>query len=341
MKQTPSDISRLLLSDTQPVLREQYTSFAPANIALCKYWGKRNSLLNLPVNDSLSISLGDQGTHTMVTPVAEAAGDTVTLNNQPVDPSAEFYLRVTRHIDLFRHVFGLQYFHIATSNSIPTAAGLASSASGFAALTKALIGIYSLNLSEEKISILARLGSGSACRSTFNGFVHWHKGHHAEGHDSFATPLPYPWPELRIGIIRVSSGIKTVSSREGMHRTVNTSHLYPVWKHQAANDMKFLLQAIEKKDFNLLGTTSEHNAMTMHATMLSSWPPLLYWSSETLKTIQHIWRLRQEGLDIYMTIDAGPNIKVLFEKKNEESVKQSIRNISIIKPFTESTICNC
>ena len=333
MKQTPVDISRLLLSNTQPVLREQYTSFAPVNIALCKYWGKRNNQLNLPVNDSLSISLGEQGTHTTVTAVADATGDTVTLNNQPVDPATEFYLRVTKHIDLFRCAFGSQHFNITTSNSIPTAAGLASSASGFAALTKALVGIYSLNLSEKKISILARLGSGSACRSIFNGFVHWHKGHHAEGHDSFATPLSYLWPELRIGIIKVSSGTKTVSSREGMLGTVNTSHLYPAWKHQAANDMKVLLQAIEKKDFNLLGSTSEHNAMTMHATMLSSWPPLLYWSSETLKTVQYIWRLRQEGLNIYMTMDAGPNIKVLFEQKNEEDVKQNLKNMSIIEPF--------
>lgn len=333
MNQAHRDTMQALLKGKTPRLISEYTAFAPINIALCKYWGKRDASLNLPINDSLSISLGSKGSHTHIRRLTEAPEDKVYLNGKSLSTSSSFYQRVTTHIDLFRNVFGPQQFEIDTTNTIATAAGLASSASGFAALTKALIGIYELDLTLQEQSIICRLGSGSACRSLSEGFVRWHKGSNTDGSDSYAAPIPTEWSELCIGILNISLASKTVSSREGMLRTKETCQLYNQWPQQAARDIELLEQAIATKDFTLLGSTAEHNAMSMHATMLASWPPLFYWTPETLQQAQKVWQLRKGGISIYFTMDAGPNIKLLFEEKDLASIQKHFKEADIIKPF--------
>lgn len=305
--------------------------FAPSNIALCKYWGKRDAELNLPINASLSVSLDYLGTHTRLIPI-EGQVDEVWLNGQQLQPGARFSRKVSAFIDLFRRDQAL-CFKVETRNNIPTAAGLASSASGFAALTLALNDALALDLPPEALSILARMGSGSACRSLFEGFVEWRMGQREDGLDSHGIPLDARWPGFCIGLVEVDVAEKAVDSRSGMQRTVETAHLYQSWPLQAAADMSKLQQAIQERDFSLLGQTAEQNALSMHATMIASWPPLLYWQPDSVAAMQKVWQLRAQGLAIYFTMDAGPNLKLLFQRQDRDAVLQHFPNLETVEPF--------
>ncbi|GAA0690236.1 hypothetical protein GCM10009104_16130 [Marinobacterium maritimum] len=305
--------------------------FAPSNIALCKYWGKRDRELNLPINASLSVSLDYLGSHTRLIPV-EAQVDEVWLNGQQLQPGAKFSQKVSEFIDLFRRDQDL-YFRVETRNNIPTAAGLASSASGFAALTLALNDALALDLPPEHLSILARMGSGSACRSLFTGFVEWEMGQREDGLDSHGVQLDQAWPGFCIGLVEVDAGEKATDSRSGMQRTVETAHLYQSWPLQAAADLSKLQQAITERDFALLGQTAEQNALSMHATMIASWPPLLYWQPESVAAMQKVWQLREQGLQVYFTMDAGPNLKLLFQHEDRDTLLQHFPNLETVEPF--------
>ena len=310
-------------------VRESGRAFAPSNIALCKYWGKRNVELNLPLNSSLSISLGELGARTVV---SQAEADEAWLNGEKLDEEAPFTKRLRRYLDVLRPDKDF-YFKIETHNSIPTAAGLASSASGYAALALALNDFFAWGLDKRSLSILARLGSGSASRSLYHGFVEWRRGERMDGMDSFAEPIASEWPELRIGVLSVSTAAKAVGSTAGMNRTVQTSMLYKSWPHQAQQDLAVLHRAIIDNDFALLGKTAERNALAMHATMIASDPPLLYWLPETVELFHKIWRVRAEGLPIYFTIDAGPNVKLLFEDPDSGDVNEQFPGVEVVAPF--------
>lgn len=307
---TKRDIIERLVGKNSSPQKEKASAFAPANIALIKYWGKRNSELNLPVTSSLSLSL-TLGTHTTI---KRAAHDTVVLNGKECAPDDSFTKRLFAFCDLFRTPG--TFFHIDTKNEIPTAAGFASSSSGFAALVKAFNDLFNWQCDVRTLSILARLGSGSACRSLMPGFVEWHAGTQSDGLDSFAEPLDAEWPELQLGLLMISDKQKPIDSRQAMQNTVETSSLYHSWPEKVAHDLRLMRKAINKRDFNLLGQTAESNALAMHATMMASLPPILYWLPETVAAMHKIWKLRQEGLNLYFTMDAGPNIKVLFLKKD-------------------------
>jgi diphosphomevalonate decarboxylase len=303
---------------------------AAANIALCKYWGKRNEELNLPITSSLSVSLGELGTRTRILPCA--GRDEVALNGQPVAARSKFATRLSSFLDLFRPAAEFR-FRVETDNSIPTAAGLASSASGFAALVLALNDLFGWGLDPRSLSILARLGSGSAARSIFDGFVEWHAGAAADGMDSFAEPLPYEWPDLRMGLLVVSSEAKPVGSREAMRRTRRTSVLYEAWPIKVAHDLVVIKDALREGDFDLLGRVAESNALAMHATGLAAWPPVLYWRPATVAQMHRVWEVRDRGLRVYFTMDAGPNVKLLFPREEEPSVRESFPDVQVVAPF--------
>jgi len=302
-------------------------AFAPANIALCKYWGKRDRDLNLPVNSSLSISLGKLGTHTVVK-FAKTA-DRIFLNGKAAPK--DFAARISNFLDLFRA--DGQFFEVRTKNNIPTAAGLASSASGFAALVKALDQLFGWGFNPRELSMLARLGSGSATRSLYDGFAVWHAGVRADGMDSYAEGFSKPWKNLRLGILEVSNVRKKTGSTDGMNHTVETSELYEAWPAQADCDFDELRTAVAVQDFPMLGKTAENNALAMHATMLAAWPPLCYWKPQSLAMMQKVWQAREEGLELYFTIDAGPNLKLLFLKENQAAVKALFPNVQIVNPW--------
>ncbi len=323
-------IQSILPEQPQPGVSAE--AFAPSNIALCKYWGKRNAELNLPVNGSLSISLGDLGSRTQISPASE---DQVWLNGERLAAESSFSRKVIAFVDLFRRQLQ-QPVLVETHNTIPTAAGLASSASGFAALMLALNEFYRLELAPEPLSAFARMGSGSASRSLFNGFVEWHKGHREDGMDSFAEPLLQIWPGFCIGLLKLCTSEKKVDSRAGMQRTLESAPLYQTWPAQATQDLHTLKQAICQRDFTRLGETAEQNALSMHATMIASWPPLLYWQPESVAAMQRVWALRAQGTEIYLTMDAGPNLKLLFQAADRDRVTAAFPELEmadIVVPF--------
>lgn len=305
---------------------------APVNIALSKYWGKRQLELNLPTNSSLSISLPGLGTKTQLS-LREGVQDQVWLNGQTLQTDDTFAKRLSRYLDLYRPP-GL-VFDINTFNSVPTAAGLASSASGYAALVLALNDLFGWQLDNQTLSILARLGSGSASRSLFPGFAVWHKGERDDGLDSFAEALPQSWPALCIGLVKINTAQKPVGSTVGMQQTVNACELYQAWPAQAERQVKLVQQAIEQRNFQLLGETAEHNALSMHATMIATWPPIVYWQAESITAMQKVWTLRQQGIEVYFTMDAGPNLKLLFLADNKKAVETAFGDIQVIQPFVK------
>ncbi|WP_415881854.1 diphosphomevalonate decarboxylase [Neptuniibacter sp. QD34_54] len=308
-------------------------AFAPSNIALCKYWGKRDVELNLPINASLSISLGELGSRTKITP--SETGDQVYLNGVLQSEGSSFARKVIAFIDLFRRDLD-QPVKVETNNNIPTAAGLASSASGFAALMLAINDFYSFDLDQKVLSAFARIGSGSASRSIYQGFVQWNKGEQEDGMDSCAEPLAVDWPGFRIGLLKVATGAKKIDSRSGMQRTVESADLYQSWPAQAEKDLNTIKHAIAEQNMSLLGQTAEQNALSMHATMIASWPPLLYWQPESVAAMHRVWELRASGVEIYLTMDAGPNLKLLFDAKNEAAVREAfpeLTDMDLVAPF--------
>lgn len=329
-----SDVVKKLLGDRlyQAPKNNSAHAFAPTNIALCKYWGKRDQELNLPMTSSLSISLGAKGA-TIDLEIAKNSQDVIILNKQNIDLLSSFGKRLIDFLNLFRQQ-AEPHFQMQIQSNIPIAAGLASSACGFASVAQALNQIYGWELSPSELSILARLGSGSACRSIWQGFVEWRTGIENEGMDSHGFPIQEVWPELCIGLWIVSEKEKGLSSREAMQRTVTTSSLYSAWPAKVKQDLSLLKQAISEQDFHLLGKTAESNALTMHATMLSAWPSITYCLPETLAAMKKIWQLRQEGLPIYFTQDAGPNLKLLFLQQNADFIQSQFTSLEIVQPFS-------
>lgn len=310
-------------------VRASAEAYAPANIALVKYWGKRDEVLRLPVTGSLSISLGDLGTRTRLTP---ADTDRVVLNGVALSAADPFARRLCAFLDLFRSP-EMPGFAVETVNTVPTAAGLASSASGFAALVGALDALMDWSLPERALSILARLGSGSACRSVRAGFMEWQCGERADGADSFAEPLPDTWPALRIGLVVVEAGPKPIGSGEAMRHTCATSPLYAAWPATVARDLVETRAAMAARDLERLGVTAEGNALAMHATMIAARPSVCYWTADTLDVLHRLRALREKGVPVHATMDAGPNVKLLFEQPAESAILGEFPGLAVVRPF--------
>lgn len=328
-----SEVVDLLLLGRASVLpaREKGMGFAPTNIALCKYWGKRDGELNLPMTSSVSISLPDKGAMTTLT-VQDAPMDTITVNGETISPDSKFAHRTSEYLDLFRPEKNW-HVNIEIKADVPIAAGLASSACGFASLVSALNELFDWKLSRQQLSILARLGSGSAARSLWNGFVEWHAGVQSDGMDSYAEPLNCEWQNLCMGLLLVNEGEKPISSREAMQRTVDSSMLYSLWPKKVRQDLMLIKQALKSHNFSLLGGTAESNALTMHATMASAWPPIYYSLPETVAAMQKVWEMRKNGVEVYFTQDAGPNLKLIFLEEKKTIIKEQFPDIEIVRLF--------
>lgn len=303
---------------------------ANTNIALIKYWGKRDNELILPMNSSISITLDGFYTITSVEFNENLKNDVFILNNKETEEKDQ--KKISKFLDVVRELSGTKlYAEVNSENKVPTAAGFASSASGFAALACASSKAAGLNLSERELSMLARRGSGSACRSIFGGYVKWEKGEKLNGTDSYGIRLlsEKDW-DISILSVMVASGKKKVSSREGMKRTVETSPFYSGWLDTVEKDIKIAEEAIRLKDFYSLGNIAEENALKMHATMLGAKPPVLYWEHGTLEVMGHIQNLRESGIPAFFTIDAGANVKVLCLKENENMIYESLLKLSSV-----------
>lgn len=324
-------ILQLLKGKNEAPVIPHATCFAPVNIALIKYWGKRNTDLNLPITNSLSIALPQKGTTTTIR-LNALHHDRYYLNGDLLNEDSEFAKRLRVFCNFFRFDKPY-YFDIETNNNIPTAAGLASSASGFSALVLALNQLFAWQLDKTTLSILARLGSGSACRSLWNGFVEWEKGDRDDGLDCYAKPYIVDQNflnTLRIGLLIFEKGKKILSSRQAMFNTVKTSPSYKNWPLQVENDLTEIKQAIGQHNFIRLGEISERNALAMHATMLDSQPSTDYCTTQTQEYREKIWALRQSGVPVYFTQDAGPNLKLLFQETVQPAILQAFPHLEIL-----------
>lgn len=308
-------------------------AYAPSNIALSKYWGKRDVALNLPCNSSLSLSLAEWGSRTAVSE-SPSGQDEICFNNREMDLADPQARKILRHADLFRRSQTIP-LRIETLNTIPTAAGLASSASGFAALTLALDRAFGLDLPWASLSLIARLGSGSAARSFWHGFVRWDRGGSADGTDSIANALDVSWPALRIAIVPVDTAPKKYSSRDGMTHTRATSPLFAAWPDQAERDCAEIEAAVRARDLPKLGALAEANALAMHATMIAARPSLRYLTSDSWQVLSRLSAARETGLEAYATMDAGANVKLIFEAQQETAVQALFPAATIIAPFDD------
>lgn len=298
------------------------TARAYTNIALIKYWGKRDKKLFLPYTSSLSMTLDAFYTDTTVS-FTEETHDIFYLNGEKQDEKATE--KLTCFINLFRQkAHDHRSILVKSINHVPTAAGLASSASAYAALSTALNELYNLNLSKQELSRLSRRGSGSSTRSLFGGFVEWEKGD--DDTTSMAHPI-LPKEEIPIGMIicLINEGEKTISSREGMELTVQTSPFFKGFVEASAIDLEEMKQAIQKQDTNQIGAIAERNALRMHATMLGANPPFTYFEARSIETIHFVQALRKEGFHCYITMDAGPNVKVIAPKNEISEIHQRLK----------------
>jgi diphosphomevalonate decarboxylase len=302
----------------------QASAEAQPNIALVKYWGKRDDALNLPAAGSLSITLDALHTRTGVRFEAALAADDIVLNGQR-DP--EQTRKIGAFLDLFRaRAQVATRARVESANDFPTGAGLASSASGFAALAVALDHALDLRLPSQELSILARRGSGSAARSIFGGFVEMAAGTRADGEDAFATPVlgAEAWP-LKVVVAITTRAAKATSSRDGMRDSRRTSPFYRAWIATANADLDDARVAVQNRDFDKLADVSEASCLAMHAVMLSTRPGLVYWNAATLECIHAIRGLRAAGTGVFFTIDAGPQAKAVCLAEHAEHVAAALR----------------
>ena len=305
---------------------------ANANIALIKYWGKRDEKLILPYTSSLSLTLSDLYTQTAVNFSDDFSEDSVTLDGENLLPGSTTFCRVVSMLDLVREKAGISTkARVVSRNHVPTAAGLASSASGFAALCASAAFAADLKLTPRELSRLARRGSGSACRSIFGGLVIWHAGEDDE--TSYAEPVAEPESQtsapknlnLAMIVVTLDDHKKAISSREAMRRTVETSPAYMPWVEQSKLDLSDALEAIRAVDIEKLGEVVERNALGMHETMHKAAPPVNYFTDKTYAVLRAVRAMRECGWPVWATMDAGPNVKVLTDGDLAERAAEELR----------------
>ena len=311
------------------------TAKAHSNIALIKYWGKRDERLNLPAVGSISLTLDALHTVTSVQFDSALNADELILDDEKAGTKET--ARISAFLDLIRKMAGIAYkVRIKSQNNFPTAAGLASSASAFAALALAAAKAAGMSLSKKELSVLARQGSGSAARSVYGGLVEMKRGSAVDGSDAYAVRLAAPdyW-DLRLLIAVTSEAKKPVGSTAGMRLSERTSPYYRAWVDNSENDLREMRLAVQQKDFEKVGELCEFSALKMHALALSSNPGLIYWNGATVEGMRLIRALRRTGLPVWFTIDAGPQLKALCLPEAAAKVTQALQNIPGVRRVIE------
>lgn len=303
------------------------TAIAPSNIAFTKYWGKKDEKLRLPENGSIAMCLSNLLTTTTVEFSPDYQKDQITINGFVEKDEAE---RIIKHLDRVRDLAGIKNkAKVVSNNNFPAGTGLSSSASGFAALTLAAARAAGLNLSQKKLSILARQGSGSACRSISAGFVEWLDGNTSE--TSYAIQIfPPNWWDIADVVAVVSEGKKEVSTSIGMQKA-QSSPFMPVRLARMRGKNKLVKKLIKDKKFTQFGELIEAEALELHTIMLTQYPPLIYWTSGTLKIMKLIPYWRAAGILVYFTINTGQDIHLICEQKNVEKVRAKLKQVDEVK----------
>ncbi len=308
------------------------TAIAPSNIAFIKYMGRKDDVLRLPENASISLSLSNLLTTTTVEFSDQYDVDRVTLNGEQEDGESE---RVIAHLNRIRSIANINLkARVVSNNNFPTGTGLSSSASGFAALTVAGAKAAGLELSEKELSILARQGSGSACRSIPGGFVEWYDGNTSD--ESFAETI---FPSRHWGLVDlvaiVSKERKTVSTSI-THGKVKDSKLYPARIEGMNKKIERCRKIIKQKDFHTLGTLMEQEALEMHAIFMSA--GIIHLTPESLALIKAIRDARTSlNLAMYFTINTGQDVHVLCESQNVQEVQKWLESIEYVQKTIQNT----
>jgi diphosphomevalonate decarboxylase len=295
----------------------QRTARAHPNIALIKYWGKRDTTLNLPAVGSISITLSTLRTDMQIVPDPHLANDELLLNDEP---APGLLPRISACID---SVIGSdrERVRIRSTGNFPVAAGLASSASAFAACVVAADALDDTERSLATLANLAGRASGSAARSLLGGFVEL-------GNDGTSVRVssllePADWP-LEVIVAITSENEKAVGSTEAMEISRRTSPFYGKWIAEQEGDLETARKAIAARDIGALGDIAEHNCLKMHSVMWTSRPSLVYWNSTTVTCMEAVRRMRDEGLPVFFTIDAGPQVKAVCESGAADAVEATL-----------------
>jgi diphosphomevalonate decarboxylase len=304
------------------------TAIAHPNIAFIKYWGNQDDYLRLPSNGSISMNLDGLSTTTTVQFNPKLKADLLTLNNKNLSgPALE---RVRLFLDLVRSMAGKNLFaEVCSENNFPTGAGIASSASAFAALALAATNAIGLNLSEAELSRLARHGSGSACRSIPNGFVEWYRGNEDENSYAVSIAKAESW-DLVDCIALVTTGHKEIGSTAG-HHLAKTSPLQSARVQDAPRRLDRCRSAIIKKDFQQFAEIVEQDSNLMHAVMMTSTPPIFYWEPLTLEVMNKVRNWRGQGIPVCYTLDAGPNVHVICLSSASDRIKNNLEQMSYVQ----------
>lgn len=317
------------------------TAKAPANIAFIKYWGQRDRELVLPVSDTISMNLSDCFTTTTVD-FGDYKNDQVEIKydgGKLEVVSGKAADRVLAQVQRFRELMGIrENVRIVSQNTFPAGAGIASSASAFAALTKALAQATGWNGTKQELSVLTRLaGSGSACRSIDDGFVKWNHG--KDSASSYAETL-YPvgyWDLVDIVVV-VDDGHKAIGSAEG-HLYAHTSPLFKSRVRDLPVRIGQVEAGLHHKDIEQLGEAIEIEAISFHAVAMTSSPRLFYWNGMTIILMNLLQECRKEGIVGYFTIDAGPNIHIICEGSMVAQLQQRLNKVDGVKRLYVNKPC--
>lgn len=295
---------------------------ANVNFALIKYWGKKDEDLKIPYQSSLSFTVDNLYTETEVIFDNDLTKDIININGITKDDK-----RVIKHMDLIRKEFNVnKYAYITSKNFVATEAGLASSASAFAALTLAATKALNLNLSKKELSIIARKGSGSASRSIYSDFAIWHHG--TNDLDSFAEPIDLIWDDFRIIVCIINDNKKVKSSSQAMKESVLNKKVYNNWVLESEKDLKEMLKALPLKDIDKVGIIAERNALLMHEVIEKT--NTYYRTKESFLVIDKVKELREKGIKAYITMDAGPNVKIITTKAYVDDILNEFKNIKTL-----------
>lgn len=312
------------------------TAIAHSNIALVKYWGKGDEKLRLPVNSSAAIALDNLTTTTTVEFREELRADEVELVGEGFELGE--VEKVSRHLDRVREMAKIVLkAKVVSKNSFPKAAGMASSASGFAALSVAAVSAVELNLTEKELSILARQGSGSASRSVPGGVSVWHAGTSSE--TSYAERIDHPkdWDLHVLLVMAEDTSAKKVGSTKGM-ALATTSPYFKIAVEEAEKNIERLGEAMGKGDWRAFGRVIEDECFRLHMLCMTTTPNILYWRGVTVEVFQKLLKLRGSGVEAFFTVDAGPHVHVVCQGKDVEEVKKSLGELSGIKTIIECGI---
>jgi len=351
------------------------TAVAPSNIAFIKYWGKKDEKLNIPQNGSISMNLSNLLTTTTVEFSGDLKEDVVTINQKLLsysssersesrsdvipDPIGNLDSRfrgndkpgssrqprtikessdidrIVKHLDTVRSLARINHrAKVVTKNNFPTSTGLSSSASGFAALTLAASNAASLKLSEKELSILARQGSGSACRSIPDGFVEWIDGDNNETSYALSLFPPNYWDIVDIVAI-VSTNKKEIPTTEGQ-KLARSSPFLSIRLKRIKDRISLIKKYLKGKNFKLFGELIEQEALEMHAIMLTSTPPLIYWLPATIRVMHAVQKWRNEGLKVYFTVNTGQNIHLICQKKDAKEVARKVSRLPEVSRVTKN-----